>query len=521
MIHRDQAGLIPGRLIFDHIRLTRIMTNFAEISERNRAVVALNQEKAYDKLTHQYLWKTLEIFSMPHLFTKTVKELYKNAWTMVAINGEFSAPYQVKRGVRQGDPLSCFLFNIGIEPLACMIRNAREVKGYDIPGIKEKLAINLFADDTVLYLNENDSYDKVAELLDRWCEVSGAKFNKEKTEIIPIGTQAHRRRIIRTRKLHPEDQPIPNDVRIAQVGEAIRSLGAWVGNKTIDSKPWEPIIDLVHNDVERWKSIHPTLDGKRLIVQAIVGGCTQFLTKAQGMQDTIWEALTKEIRNFIWDDENYVPRLGMNHLTNAKDIGGLKLLNLKTRNEAIEIIWLRDYLNLTHTRPTWAYITDILINETTPPSLDEHTRVNAFLQNWKIPTKGRRAERLGEDTLRMVKTANKHRLAFAPINISQDLRERLPSWQHLGIEKQILKNPRSRCLARNHKSTKVKDMLSVADRLKGEYRGGLHVPDFTCHCDDCETDRENRCENPQRCAIEAQRRIEKNNAQTKPDETSE
>lgn len=153
MIHRDQAGLIPGRLIFDHIRLTRIMTNFAEISERNRAVVALNQEKAYDKLTHQYLWKTLEIFSMPHLFTKTVKELYKNAWTMVAINGEFSAPYQVKRGVRQGDPLSCFLFNIGIEPLACMIRNAREVKGYDIPGIKEKLAVNLFADDTVLYLN--------------------------------------------------------------------------------------------------------------------------------------------------------------------------------------------------------------------------------------------------------------------------------------------------------------------------------------------------------------------------------
>ena len=55
MIHHDQAGFIPGRSIFNHIRLTRIMTKFAETSKRDGAVVALDQEKAYDKITHQYL----------------------------------------------------------------------------------------------------------------------------------------------------------------------------------------------------------------------------------------------------------------------------------------------------------------------------------------------------------------------------------------------------------------------------------------------------------------------------------
>ena len=93
MIHRDQAGFIPGRSIFDHIRLTRIITKFAEVSECNGVIVALDQEKAYDKITHQYLWRTLEAFKMPQLFMKTVKELYKNAWTTVAINGELSSPY--------------------------------------------------------------------------------------------------------------------------------------------------------------------------------------------------------------------------------------------------------------------------------------------------------------------------------------------------------------------------------------------------------------------------------------------
>ena len=48
---------------------------------------------------------------------------------MVAINGVFSTPFQVKRGVRQGDPLSCALFNIAIEPLACRIRNDPGIKG--------------------------------------------------------------------------------------------------------------------------------------------------------------------------------------------------------------------------------------------------------------------------------------------------------------------------------------------------------------------------------------------------------
>ena len=509
MIHRDQAGFIPGRSIFDHIRLTRIMTKFAETSERNGAVVALDQEKAYDKITHQYLWKTLEAFNMPHLFIKTVKELYKNAWTTVAINGVLSPPFKVKRGVRQGDPLSCFLFDVGIEPLACLMRNAREIKGFKIPGMEEKLAINLFADDTVLYLSEQDSFDEVVKILDKWCEASGAKFNKEKTEIIPIGTRAHRDRTNQTRKLHPDDNPIQNDVRIAREGEAIRSLGAWIGNNTRETRPWEPIVDLVHKDLERWKSVHPTLDGKRLIVQAIVGGRTQFLTKAQGMPETIRDALTKEVRNFIWDDTEHVPRLGMNHLTDTKDVRGLKLLDLKIRNEAIELIWLRDYLNLTHTRPTWAFVTDVLINETTPLSLDENMRVNAFLQNWKVPTKGKRAERLGEDTLRMLKAAYKHNVAFAPINISHDLRERLPTWQHLGIEKQAPRNPRTKCLVKNHKSKRVKDLLNLTDRLKGTQLGEPHVPVFSCQCTDCDTDRKSGCENPQRCAIEAQRRLER------------
>jgi hypothetical protein len=313
MVHKDQAGFIPRRSIFNHIRLTKIMLQYVEAMEQNGAVIALDQEKAYDRISHDYLWRTLEAFEMPQYFIKTMKALYKSVQTTVMINGERGSPFPVNRGVRQGDPISCFLFDIGIEPLACMIRNKRTLKGFPIPGTENKLIINLFADDTVLYTSAEDKLADVLSILDRWCLASGAKFNKEKTEIIPIGTTRHRERVARTRKINPEDQPIDNDVHIAADGEAIRSLGAWIGNKAHDTAPWETIIDNVSKHLQRWKETHPSIFGKRLIAQAVVGGRTQFLTKAQGMPNPIREALTKLIKNFIWETKA-TPRLALNAL---------------------------------------------------------------------------------------------------------------------------------------------------------------------------------------------------------------
>jgi hypothetical protein len=57
LIHKDQAGFIPNRSITDHIRLAKVIINYTEITEENGVIVALDQEKAYNKIKHNYLWK--------------------------------------------------------------------------------------------------------------------------------------------------------------------------------------------------------------------------------------------------------------------------------------------------------------------------------------------------------------------------------------------------------------------------------------------------------------------------------
>ena len=70
MIHKDQAGFILKQSIFDHIRLAKTIIKYTKLTHENGAIVALDQEKAYDKIQHDYLWDALERFNVPQTFIK-------------------------------------------------------------------------------------------------------------------------------------------------------------------------------------------------------------------------------------------------------------------------------------------------------------------------------------------------------------------------------------------------------------------------------------------------------------------
>jgi hypothetical protein len=383
LVHRDQAGFILKRSIFDHVKLAEAIISYAEATEVNGAIVALDQEKAYDKIHHKYLWKVLNVFNLTETFINTVRTLYENATTQVAINSFLSEPFEIMQGIQQGGPLSCTIFNLAIEPLACTIRKDANLQGIRVPSLptlKELLKAKFFADNTSVYLNETDKFDFLQMILDDWCQVSGTKFNIGKTEVVPIGTTAHREQVVSTRRLNQLDrEPLSNQIKIASNGDTIRFLGAWIGNHTDIANPWELVMDRIKLKLERWGTAHPTMKGRKTIIQAVIGGMTQFLMMAQGMPPNIEDMLTKMIRKFMWA-ANSSPRLALEILQSPVEAGGLNLLDIKVCNEAIEIMWLKAYLNFSPSHPEWANVIDLTINAAAPllrtqesaPSLDKH-----------------------------------------------------------------------------------------------------------------------------------------------------
>ena len=178
-----------------------------------------------------------------------------------------SKQLKVARGVCQGDPLLCALFNLSIEPLACSIRNDCTLKGYQIPGLPEKIIVNLYADDTTLLLSKEDNLDHIYGILDTWYKASGAKFNSGKTEILLIGTHTHRTRLCKTCKLNPkEHNPINEGIRIIRDKETMRVLSTWIGNAMDATASWEPILDKIKKALDHYNNGFPTLKERKMII---------------------------------------------------------------------------------------------------------------------------------------------------------------------------------------------------------------------------------------------------------------
>jgi exonuclease III len=505
IIHPNQAGFMPGRSIFDQVRLAKMMVHYAEATETNGLIVALDQEKAYDKISHEYLWRTLEKYNLPQRFINMVRSLYESAETVVIVNGAISKPFQVSRGVRQGDPLSCLLFNIAIEPLANLLRKNDQLEGFNIPGIGEKLITNLFADDTTVYLGQNDSFDDLTDTLDLWCKASGAKFNVNKTEIIPIGSEAYRNEVLITRRPAPLNPTIGLNIHIAKEQEPTRILGGWVGNGIDEQAIWSKNIDKINQTLERWEKRQPTTLSRRLIVQMFAGGISQFMTTVQGMPKDVEDQIQRLISAFVWGGDRATVKLDQARQPLEK--GGFKLLDIRARNEAIDIMWLKTYLTLNRSRPIWAFVADVLIEESIAKSnkIDRNVTANTYLQNWS-PSLAPNSK-LPLDLKRMLKVGRKYNASLSAISIPRMIKKRLPAWYHLGAEE----TPRgfnrlqtTQCLKQNHRIDTVGDLVRLTNRLRTADPANIHQDLRDCPCTPCTADRGLNCSDPNRCCRSGQ-----------------
>jgi hypothetical protein len=255
------------------------------------------------------------------------------------------------------------------------------------------------------------------------------------------------------------------------------------------------VLNKIEKTLTRWNLCHPSLDGKQLITQMVVGRMTQFLTKAQGMPKSIEITLKKTIWTFMWDNCKHPP-ISLTCLERPVEEGGLGLLNISAQNKAIEIMQLRTYMDLTTTRPTWVFITNAIINTLNPSGIRDQKDINAFLTSWDLPIRGPRACHLPKSITNILVIACKHNVSFAPLKLSGSLKDQMPAWYHLGAPLKPYHKTKNLCLQILHKVKSVKDLKTMSNRLT---RAETHQPKPTCPCNYCLEDRLTGCKNPDKC----------------------
>ena len=145
IIHGDQYAYVKGGTIFDAVRSIDDSMEFSKTKQIPGSMVAIDFEKAFDSLSWNFLTKTLTCFNFGESFTKWVTIFYSNISSCITNNGFLSPLFRVERGVRQGDPLSSYLFIIALETLLNNVRHDPRIGGIEIDNTETKLIA--FADD--------------------------------------------------------------------------------------------------------------------------------------------------------------------------------------------------------------------------------------------------------------------------------------------------------------------------------------------------------------------------------------
>ena len=110
-------------------------------------IISIDAEKAFDKIQHPFMMKTLQKAGIEGTYLNTIKSIYAKPSANIILSGENLRAFPLKSGRRQGCPLSPLLFNIVLEVLATAIRAETQIKGIQIG--KEEVKLSLFADDMI------------------------------------------------------------------------------------------------------------------------------------------------------------------------------------------------------------------------------------------------------------------------------------------------------------------------------------------------------------------------------------
>lgn len=119
--------------------------------------------KAFDSLEHEFLLQTLSRVGFGNFFCRSIKMLYTNCNSSIRLSSGTSPRFSLRRGVRQGCPISPYLFLIATELLNIHIRES-SLKGISIENTE--VVISQLADDTVLFLKDASQIATAIEILE-------------------------------------------------------------------------------------------------------------------------------------------------------------------------------------------------------------------------------------------------------------------------------------------------------------------------------------------------------------------
>jgi Endonuclease/Exonuclease/phosphatase family./Reverse transcriptase (RNA-dependent DNA polymerase). len=325
IIHPDQSGFIRKRSIHDNIRLVTDLMEYTKRKGIIGGVLLLDQFKAFDLMNWDYMKSCVAHFGFGPIFIQWIEILYKDLKSQVIFNGHLTQTFKVERGVRQGDPLSPLLFDLGIEGLANVLRESITLQGIPLP-LRDNMKVSMYADDTLVTFSSQADLNEIEAILQRYCIASGAKINKAKSEII----------------LFQSDNTFP-DLKGYTLKEYTKYLGIFIGRNIPPNLIWEPILKIVKMLISLWNRRNLSIQGRSLVAKTLLLSRFWYAATNQIVPKDVLDEIRKLTYDYIWQGKTAPICHEIASL--SKERGGLKIMNVDLQIQALLSKWFQQLLS--------------------------------------------------------------------------------------------------------------------------------------------------------------------------------
>ena len=347
LVNYDQTGFLKGRFIGENIRLIDSIIQYATEKNIPGLLLFIDFEKAFDSLEWPFIHDTLRSYGFGASLIKWVKTLYSHTESCILNNGWASNFFEIQRGVRQGCPLSPYLFILSAEVLATAIRKNTNIKGISINDVEIKLS--QYADDTTLILDGSDeSLRSSLATLDDFSKVSGLRLNDKKTEALWIGASIGNDKIL----LPGKELKWPKD--------KVKSLGIWISTnpELSASLNYNEKLEKVKEILRCWKYRRLTLLGKITVIKSLAVSQLVYLLSPLRSNYRILNEINDLLYTFLWNGKG--DKIKRKIMINDLSVGGLKMIDISSFNKSLKTTWIKKYLD-NNNKGKWKIFFDIAL----------------------------------------------------------------------------------------------------------------------------------------------------------------
>lgn len=268
IISEEQTGFVMDRSIYDGVIIAQEAIHSVQLNKSSSMLIKLDISKAYDKVDWCFLCKCLEAFGFSKTWINLIFECICTPRFSILVSGSLEGFFSSSRGLRQGDPMSPFLFIIMVEALGRSISMAKEkgkIQGIPITSGLPPFTHQQFIDDTMLF-GQGDTGEARAfkDILNSYMMASGQEVNIAKSAVFLFNIDP---------LLGKE---ICNVLEISKGSLPCKYLGIPLDRGKRPSNLWDNLVDKIKSRISTWKGKWLSLTGRATLVRSVLSAMPMF-----------------------------------------------------------------------------------------------------------------------------------------------------------------------------------------------------------------------------------------------------